>query len=210
MKNLVITIGREYGSGGHELGARLAAKLGVTFYDKELIDIAAEKSGYCPEFLKKSDEKTPGIFARTSIMSKGNVYGHMTPEDDLYIQQTAIINDVASKGACVIVGRCADYVLRDRENVLRIFIYAPIGDRVQRKLALGADGKTEKEVKKKIVAVDKQREKYYNFYTGERWGNSRNYDLCIDTSKAGIDGSVDLIISFIEKIKNKGILPDER
>lgn len=208
MKNIVITIGREYGSGGHEIGARLAEKLGIPFYDEELVDMAAEKSGFCPEFLKKNDEKTPGIFARTSIMSRGNAYGHMSPEDELYINQTVIINELAEKGACVIVGRCADYVLRERTNTLNIFLFAPLESRVLRKLALGSDGSTDKEVRKKIIATDKQREKYYNFYTGEKWGNSRNYDVCIDTSKAGIDGSVDLIISFIEKVKNKGILPD--
>lgn len=210
MKNIVITIGREYGSGGHEVGSRLAEALGVPFYDKELVSIAAEKSGMSHEFLKKTDEKTPGIFARTSIMPKGNAYGHMTPEDELYIHQTAIINELADKGACVIVGRCADYILHDRKDTIHIFIHAPLEDRINRKLALGADGKTEREVKKKIIATDKQREKYYNFYTAQKWGNSRNYDLCIDTSKAGIDGSVDLIINFIYKVKNKGILPDER
>ena len=208
MKNIVITIGREYGSGGHEVGARLAERLEIPFYDAALVDLAAEKSGCCTEFIKKNDEKTPGIFARTSILAKGNAYGHLTPEDELFINQTAIINDLASKGACVIVGRCADYVLRERENTLDVFIYAPIEERVKRKLALGADGKTEREVKRHIVATDKQREKYYNFYTGTKWGNSRNYDICIDASKAGIDGTVDLIIDLIYKIKNKGILPD--
>lgn len=208
MKNIVITIGREYGSGGHEVGARLAERLDIPFYDEELVDLAAEKSGCCPDFVRKNDEKTPGIFARTSIMPRGAAYGHLTPEDELFISQTAIINELAGKGACVIVGRCADYVLRERTNTINIFIYAPIDARVSRKLALGADGKTEKDVKKKIVATDKQREKYYNFYTGEKWGNSRNYDICIDTSMAGIDGTVDLIIDFIYKVKNKGILPD--
>lgn len=208
MKNIVITIGREYGSGGHEVGARLAERLDIPFYDEELVDLAAEKSGCCPDFVRKNDEKTPGIFARTSIMPRGTAYGHLTPEDELFISQTAIINELAGKGACVIVGRCADYVLRERTNTINIFIYAPLDARVSRKLALGADGKTEKDVKKKIVSTDKQREKYYNFYTGEKWGNSRNYDICIDTSMAGIDGTVDLIIDFIYKVKNKGILPD--
>jgi cytidylate kinase len=110
MKNIVITIGREYGSGGHEVGARLAERLEIPFYDEALVDLAAEKSGCCTEFIKKNDEKTPGIFARTSIMTKGNAYSHLTPEDDLFINQTAIINELAEKGACVIVGRCADYV----------------------------------------------------------------------------------------------------
>ena len=208
MKNTIITIGREYGSGGHELGARLAARLGVPFYDDELIELAAEKSGFNPNYIKDTDEKSPGIFSRTVMLSRGNAYGHMTPEDDLFIHQSAVMNELAEKGAFVVVGRCADYILRDRKNVLKIFIYAPIEDRVKRKLALGADGKNEREVRKKIIAADRQRERYYNFYTGMKWGDSRNYDICLDTSKAGIDASVDLVISFLDKIKNKGILPD--
>lgn len=208
MKNVVITIGREFGSGGHEIGARLAEKLNIPFYDKELIDLAAEKSGCCTHYLKKNDEKTPGIFARTAMLSRGNAYAQMSPEDELFIQQVNIINELANKGPCVIVGRCADYALKERENLISLFVYAPLEARIARKLALGTDGETEKEVKKKILAMDKQREKYYNFYTGMRWGESRNYHFCIDTSKAGIDGSVDLIIDFIEKNTNKGILPD--
>ena len=142
------------------------------------------------------------------MLSRGNAYGNISPEDDLFIHQTAVMNELADKGAFVVVGRCADYILRDRKNVLKVFIYAPIEDRIKRKLALGADGKNEREVRKKIIATDRQREKYYNFYTGMKWGDSRNYDICLDTSKAGIDASVELIISFLDKIKNKGILPD--
>ena len=206
--NLVITIGREFGSGGHEVGARLAKRLGIDFYDKELIDIAAEKSGCSEHFIRRNDERTPGIFARSVMFTKGNAYSHMSPEDDLFIHQTAIIKELGEKGPCVIVGRCADYVLREKRNVVKVFIHAPLDDRIRRKMALGTEGSTEKEVKKNILTKEKVRERYYNFYTGSRWGDSRNYNLCIDTSKVGIDGAVEIIAAYVEHERQHSILPD--
>ncbi len=208
MKHLVITIGREFGSGGHEIGARLANKLGIAFYDRELIALAAEKSGYSESFINRNDERTPGMFARSVMFAKGNSYGRMSPEDDLFIAQTALIRELTDKGPCVIVGRCADYVLRDKRNVVNVFIHAPLDDRIRRKLALGTEGASERDVKRNIQTKDKNREKYYNFYTGLRWGDSRNYNICIDTSKVGIDGAVEIIADYAQRSTNHGILPD--
>lgn len=208
MKNMVITIGREYGSGGHEIGARLAKKLGLAFYDKEIIDLSVEKSGCCENYVRNNEEKTPGIFIRSTMFGKGNAYATVTPENELFVHQAEIISELAQKGGCVIVGRCADYVLKDREDVIKFFAHAPLEDRIKRKMALSTNGETEKEIKKQIVSTDKRRSKYYNFYTGAEWGDSRCYDLCIDTSKSGIDGAVDLIIDFIKHYKNTSMMPD--
>lgn len=208
MKHRIITIGREFGSGGHEIGSRLAKRLGMEFYDRELISMAAEKMGCCENFIKSNDEKNPGMFSRSVAFSRGTTYAHLSAEDSIYVCQSVAIKELAEKGNCVIVGRCADYVLRERDDVVNIFVYAPLEDRVSRKMMLSETEKGAAAVRKEIVSTDKRREKYYNFYTGNRWGNSRNYHLCIDTSKTGIDGAVDIIISYIEKYSATSILPD--
>lgn len=208
MKHTVITIGRAYGSGGHEIGSRLAQKLGISFYDKKLLELAAEKTGYCEDFIKHNDEKTPGILARSMTFSRGTGYTHPSSEDTVFVYQSQIIKELAEKESCVIVGRCADFILRDRADTFNIFTYAPLQDRINRKLALAENKMKESEIKKEIVSVDKQREKYYNFYTGARWGDSKNYHLCIDTSLAGVDGTVELLINLLEKMGHMGILPD--
>ena len=208
MKHTVITIGRSYGSGGHEVGARIAAKLGIAFYDKRLLELAAEKTGYCEDFIKHNDEKTPGVFARSMTFARGSTYAHPSSEDTVFVHQSQIIKELAEKESCVIVGRCADFVLRERADTVNLFIYASLEDRVQRKLALSNGEKSEAQIKKEIISADKQREKYYNFYTAARWGDSRNYNLCIDTSLVGVDGAVDLVLEFISKIGSADILPD--
>lgn len=208
MKHTVITIGRSYGSGGHEVGARIASKLGISFYDKKLLELAAEKTGYCEDFIKHNDEKTPGVFARSVTFTRGSSYSHPTSEDTVFVHQSMIIKELAEKESCVIVGRCADFILRERTDTVNIFVYAGLQDRIDRKLALSEEKKTEAKIKKEITAMDKQREKYYNFYTGARWGHSFNYHLCVDTSLVGIDGAVDVIISYLNKIGRTGILPD--
>ena len=208
MKHTVITIGRAYGSGGHEIGARVAAKLGIAFYDKKLLELAAEKTGYCEEFIKNNDEKTPGVFARSVNFSRGAGYTHPTSEDTVFVHQSQIIKELAEKESCVIVGRCADFILRERSDTVNLFIYASLEDRIQRKMALSDEKKSAAQIKKELLAADRKREKYYNFYTGARWGNSRNYHLCIDTSRLGVDGAVDLIVEYMNKIGHHGIMPD--
>jgi cytidylate kinase len=208
MKHNIITIGREFGSGGHEIGARLAARLGMKFYDKELVKAAAEKMGCCENFVENNNEKTPGVFARGVSFSRGATYAQLSPEDNIYVCQSLAIKEFAEEGNCIIVGRCADYILRERDDVVNIFVYASLEDRIERKMLLAGNDKSAAAVKKEIIATDKRREKYYNFYTGNRWGDSRNYHICIDTSKIGVDGAVDIIVDYIEKYSAKGILPD--
>ena len=208
MKHNIITIGREFGSGGHEIGARLAKRLGMKFYDKELIKAAAEKMGCCENFVESNNEKTPGVFARSVSFSKGATYTQLSPEDNVYVCQSLARKEFAEEGNCIIVGRCADYILRERDDVVNIFVYASLEDRVGRKMLLSENEKSAAAIKKEIIATDKRREKYYNFYTGNRWGDSRNYHICIDTAKIGIDGAVDIIVDYIEKYSAKGILPD--
>ena len=209
MKHNIITIGREFGSGGHEVGARLAERLGMKFYDKELIKIAAEKMGCCENFVENNNEKTPSIFARSVAFSRGaTTYAQLSPEDNIYVCQSLAVKELAEEGNCVIVGRCADYILRERDDVVNIFVHASIDDRVSRKMMLSGTEKSAAAIKKEIIATDKRREKYYNFYTGNRWGDSKNYHISIDTSKIGIDGAVEVIINYIEKYSAKGILPD--
>ena len=208
MKHNIITIGREFGSGGHEIGARLAKRLGMKFYDKELIKAAAEKMGCCENFVESNNEKTPGVFARSVSFSKGATYTQLSPEDNVYVCQSLAIKEFAEEGNCIIVGRCADYILRERDDVVNIFVYASLEERVGRKMLLSENEKSAAAIKKEIIATDKRREKYYNFYTGNRWGDSRNYHICIDTAKIGIDGAVDIIVDYIDKYSAKGILPD--
>ena len=208
MKHNIITIGREFGSGGHEVGARLAERLGMKFYDKELVKIAADKMGCCEHFVENNNEKTPGLFARSMTFSRGGTYTQLSPEDNIYVCQSLAVRELAEEGNCVIVGRCADYILRERDDVVNIFVHAPIDDRVSRKMMLSETEKSAAAIKKEIIAQDKRREKYYNFYTGRRWGDSRNYHITIDTSKIGIDCAVDVIVNYIEKYSATGILPD--
>jgi len=209
MKHNIITIGREFGSGGHEIGSRLAKRLGMKFYDKELIKAAAEKMGCCENFIEHNNEKTPSVFARSVSFSRGGAtYAQLSPEDNIYVCQSLAIREFAEEGNCIIVGRCADYILRERDDVVNIFVYAPIENRVERKMLLSENEKSAAAIKKEILATDKRREKYYNFYTGNRWGDSRNYHICIDTAKIGIDGAVEIIVDYIEKYSAKGILPD--
>lgn len=208
MKHNIITIGREFGSGGHEIGARLAKRLEMKFYDKELITMAAEKMGCCENFVEHNNEKTPGIFARSVSFSRGATYAQLSPEDSIYVYQSLAIRELAEEGNCVIVGRCADYVLKERDDVVNIFVHAPIEERVGRKMLLSETEKSAATIKKEIISTDKRREKYYNFHTGNRWGDSRNYHISIDTSKVGIDGAVDIIVAYIEKHSAKRILPD--
>ena len=140
--------------------------------------------------------------------SRGGTYTQLSPEDNIYVCQSLAVRELAEEGNCVIVGRCADYILRERDDVVNIFVHASIDERVSRKMMLSETEKSAAAIKKEILATDKRREKYYNFYTGRRWGDSRNYHISIDTSKIGVDGAVDVIVDYIEKYSATGILPD--
>ena len=164
--------------------------------------------GFVESFVESNDEKKPGLFARNMVFSKGGMYTQLSPEDNIYAAQTVTIRELADEGNCVIVGRCANHILKDRDDVVRIFIHAPLEDRVSRKMMLSKSEKSATAITKEILSVDRSREKYYNFYTGEKWGDCRSYHICIDTSKVGIDGAVEIIVNYIEQNSVKRILPD--
>lgn len=210
MTNNVITIGRQFGSGGREVGKRLAKKLGIPFYDKELINVASQRLGYKTEFVQEKDEKR-SFFSNSGVyVSKLGLYYQMSPEDKVFIELEKLIKELAEQGPCVIVGRCADYILRDAGSI-NLYIYAPINARIERKLAMEPDKNTitYEEMEKAIHTVDKQRRKYYEYYTDKTWGYSPNYHLCVDSSKLGIDGTVDLLASYVEAFGKSDIMPDK-
>ena len=192
--NKIITIGREFGSGGHEIGLKLADALHVPFYDKLLVSMVAEEGEFAQEFLDEMDEKVD-IHIAPFLATRSSYSIYQQPMSDrIFFRQTEIIRKLADDGPCVIVGRCADYVLADRKNVIRIFLYGDIEDRIARKgKMLGMEGD---DLKKHVVNTDKKRARYYRHYTGLKWGEKENYDLCINTSKTGIDGAVKAIAAF--------------
>ena len=199
--NLVITIGRQFGSGGRQIGRLLSEKLSIPYYDKEILAEAAKDSGICEELFQDHDEKPTRslLFSLvTGMQMHGNLgvaYMDMPLNHKLFLAQFDAIRRVASEGPCVIVGRCADYVLRDKPNAVKLFVKADMDHRMARAVAVhGVDmAKAEDYVRR----MDKQRASYYNYYATATWGDVDNYDLCLDTGKLGIEGSVELILNYL-------------
>ena len=193
--NRVITIGRQYGSGGHEIGMKLAERLGIPFYDNELIELAAKESNLSEKFFEQvEDQAPPSRFFRPPYM----VY-QMPMSDQVFIAQSKVIKLLADKGPCVIVGRCANYVLKDYP-IFSVFIHAPLKDRIQRKLAMNIDVPEEK-MEAHIKTVDKNRKKYYHYYTDWIWDSATSYDLCINSGELGVDGCVELIVESLKRFE---------
>ena len=195
----VITISRQFGSGGHEIGKRLARKLGIKFYDKELVDMLAKDGKFDANFIEAHEEKcSPPIYPMMHGFSLPVFYQEL-PSDLIYKGQSKLIRTLAEKSPCVVVGRCSDYILRNM-NPFNIFVYASIEHRIERKMSMVPEGMsfTREEIKKRIQDVDKKRYKYHEFYADRKWGNMVEYDLCISTDKCSLDGAVDTIIAFIE------------
>ena len=203
MDKYIITIGRQFGSGGRSIGEKLAQKLGIAFYDKELISIAAKESGMNPEIFDSVDEKAANSLLYSLSMGMYNfgsgfsMMGDLPVNDQLYLLQHKIIKEIADKESCVIVGRCADYILRDRADCVNIFIYADMEFRKQE--AVKKHGIDKARAEHIINKTDKSRANYYSFYSGQKWGMAENYDLCINSSKLDEDKIVDLIIAYIDK-----------
>lgn len=201
MDKFVVTIARGFGSGGRTIGKKLAEKLGVKFYDKELIRIASDESGINEALFGQSDEKTRnGIFGKPGVY-KGEVIAPgksgFISEENLFNYQAMVIKKLASDESCVIVGRCADYVLRDEPHVIRVFIYADEEQCI--KNAADVKGITDRrEAVKTITATDKERAAYYKAHTGREWIDARNYDLCLNSGDLGFDKCVDIITDFIK------------
>ena len=192
----IITISRECGSGGRTIGRKLAEKLGYEYFDKELIDRVAKESGLAKEYIEEQGERITGslLFNIASNMNYASqVFGsNILPlQDRLYVVQSDIIKDIAEKGNCVIVGRCADYILRERKDVLNVFVVADTEDKVERakKENYFPDGDIEKQLKKR----DKARANHYKYYTEQEWGQAKNYDLVLNSSEFGVDGCVEAI-----------------
>lgn len=201
MDQYVITIGRQFGSGGRSIGEKLAKKLGTNFYDKELISIAAKESGMSPEVFEGVDEKATNSLLYTlsmGVYSFGSGFpamGDLPVNDKLYLLQHQIIKDIAEKENCVIVGRCADYVLRENPKRVSIFIYANMEHRKEQSIQKhGIDAAHAEHI---INKTDKNRANYYSFYSGQKWGMVENFDLCIDSSKLDEDKIVELIAEYI-------------
>lgn len=203
--NTVITIGRQYGSGGREIGKKISELLGIPYYDDELISMAAKNSGLNHDVLSDVDEKATNSLLYTLAMS-GSLFGgnaamayEMPINDKLYIAQSEVIKDLAKNESCVIIGRCADYVLKDYPNSINLFIYADIDKRAVR--VAESKGITEAKAKDLIIKTDKQRANYYNYYTSLKWGRIENYDLCIDSGKTGIDKAAEVIANYVRELK---------
>ncbi|ADY13564.1 AAA family ATPase [Sphaerochaeta globosa] len=210
--NVVFTIGRQFGSGGRQVGKTLAEKLGIPFYDKELIAISARDSGLSEALFSNADEKaTSSIFYSLVMgnypMASGALgVTEMPLNDQLFLIQSKTIKRLASEGSCVIVGRCADYILRDMDNVVNIFVHADLKNRVER--AVRVYEVPENKAEDVCLKADKQRANFYNYYSDRKWGMCRTYDLSLDSGMLGIEGCADQIISF-EKLwrahKGQGI-----
>jgi cytidylate kinase len=202
MDKYIITIGRQFGSGGRSIGQKIAEKLNIHFYDKELISIAAKESGTDPEIFKDVDEKAANslLYSLSTGMygfgSGFSAMGDLPVNDKLYLLQHKIIKKIAENESCVIVGRCADYVLRENPDCVNIFIYADMAFRKEQ--SVKKHGIDEARAEHIINKTDKSRANYYSFYSGQKWGMAENYDLCINSSKLSEDKIVDLIIDYIK------------
>ena len=194
----IITISRQYGSGGRLIGQKLAERLGIPFYDKELITLAAQESGYAEHLFEKTADTNISNSLLYSLAMYGNTMGlyDMPLNDKLFMAQSKTIQHVAEEGPCVIVGRCADYVLRNVPNVLNVFIHSDMASKVRR--VTEDYGVTDDNVVDLINKTDKRRANYYNYYTGTKWGRAENYHLALRSDAVGIDGAVETIIRFVE------------
>ena len=200
MEKSIITISREYGSGGRKIGEILAQELGVPFYNREIIQLAAEKIGVSAGFIEESDERIPNTFLHNLTYTTYTSYDYIamydTPvTDKVYLAQSTIIKELASQGSCVIVGRCADYVLRDDPALITVFIRSMLEDRVNRAVE-EYELSTEKAVET-VKKIDKSRKNYYKYYTNRSWGNVDNFDLAINSSFTGVEGAVAIIKTML-------------
>ena len=201
MKNAIITISRQYGSGGRKIAELLAKELNIPYYDNELISLAAEKSGIKDELFKEAELQAGNnfLYLLSRLGPETQIYG-MPFNEKIFSVQSQVIRDVASSGPCVILGRCADYVLKDYQNCVNIYTYASFQTRVARAITdYGLDrNNAEKEVRK----VDKAREAYYNYHTGNKWGDPNNYDLMLNMNYIDAEAAVKLIVEYLDLRKD--------
>lgn len=202
MKKKIVTISRQYGSGGRYIGENLAKAMGVPCYDEKLIDMVAKESGFAQSFVAEKGERMTGslLFNIASSLSfANNVFSTnngVTLQDEIYFTQNRIIKELADKGPCVIVGRCADYILREREDCLNVFIFADNESKIER--AEKYFNITREEAPAVLKKKDKARANHYKYYTDQEWGMASNYDLCLNSGLIGIEGCVKAIQQILE------------
>ena len=197
----VITISREFGSGGHSIGEKVAAKLGIPFYDGEIVTRVAEESGYAKELIEEQGEYSTSANKWFDISAASAMY-FQSPQDEIFIAQKRVILDCAAKGPCVIVGRCADYVLKDEDvNKISIFITAPAEARADR--IMKTENLSNMQAKSFIKKTDTRRKNYYNYFSKQKWGGKDNYDMTINSHSLGIEGTTDLICQIYKNYLKK-------
>ena len=199
MEKKIITISREFGSAGRTIGREVAKRLGIPFYDKELVDQVALESGFAPKFVEEHGEHSPGnsIFSYTfAPQGMPGIMNGLSAADFLWNIQCSVILQLADKGPCVIVGRNADYILKDRTDCLHAFIYANLEARAERIVRLYGD--SEKTPIARLNEKDKRRKVNYQHYTGRNWGQAQNYDICLDSSSLGIETCVDILVKLAQ------------
>lgn len=198
MEKKIITISREFGSGGRTVGRKVADALGIPFYDKELVDQIALESGFAPKYIEENGEHAPSKSLFSYAFAPQGVPGvmnGMSTADFLWNVQCNVILQLADKGPCVIVGRNSDYILKDREDAMHVFVFADVPFRAERIVKLY--GESEKAPEQRLAEKDKRRKMNYQHYTGRTWGMSQNYDLCLDTGVLGIDYCSDIIVNAV-------------
>ena len=199
--NTIITIGRQYGSGGREVGQKLAAHYGIGFYDSELLSKVAKESGFCQEIVQQQDERPTSSFLYNLVMDtyscgfSNSTFTDMPISQKVFLAQFDTIRRLGDPGPCVIVGRCADSVLKDHADVINFFLTGDMADKKAR--ILGRYDIEKDKAEDFIKKTDKRRASYYNYYTDQKWGSAPNFDLCLNTSKTGIEGAVKLMMDYI-------------
>lgn len=200
-ENLIVCLGREFGAGGRSVGKKLAERLGIAYYDKELIVEAAKEFGFAPELFEKSDETSSSVSGNVlqwmSDWMDGLYSRNFLSQDSLFEMQSATIRKIASERSCVILGRCSDYVLRDNPNCVSVFLHSTEDDRAQR--IIERSEMTKEEALKLMGVEDKRRASYYNFYSNKTWGMASTYHLSVNVASLGDEGVVDFIIDFLKR-----------
>jgi cytidylate kinase len=202
MDKYVITIARGYGSGGRTIGKMLSEKLGIPYYDRDLLRLASDDSGINEKLFAKADEKVKKslLFRIASNVYKGELIppdsDDFVSNDNLFNYQAKIIKELANTESCIIIGRCADYILKDYDNVAKVFVHAPLNDCIA--TLKDMTGKTEKEIEKQITSIDRHRSEYYKYYTGRDWQDAKNYDLCLNSSHLGFEKCEEIVKAYLD------------
>ena len=208
--NTIITIGRQFGSGGREIGEKLAKHFGIKYYDKELLTRTAKESGFCEEMMHNHDERPTNSFLYNLVMDtysfgyNSSSFVDMPISHKVFLAQFDTIKKIADEGPCVIVGRCADYALSEYKNCLHVFIHADEKSRIKHIMEKHGDVTTEQKARDMMIKKDKQRQSYYNYYSSKKWGRADSYDLTINSGILGEDGTVKLLIQYIEDFESNG------